>query len=54
MQLGNAPGQAPANLTATYDRADVTARADGAFEVALTPTVENQVFWFFTLRRRDY
>ena len=36
------------------DRADVTARADGAFEVALTPTVENQVFWFFTLRRRDY
>jgi hypothetical protein len=36
------------------DRGDVIARSDGAFEVALTPTVENQVFWFFTLRRRDY
>lgn len=36
------------------DRADVTALPSGAFEVALTPTVENQVFWFFTLRRRDY
>lgn len=36
------------------DRADVTVRPDGAFEVALTPSVENQVFWFFSLRRRDY
>ena len=34
--------------------ADATVRPDGAYEVALTPTVENQVFWFITLRRRDY
>lgn len=36
------------------DGADVVRRPDGAFEVALTPTVDNQVFWFFSLRRRDY
>src|SRR4051812_3599183 len=36
------------------DPGDVSRRGDGNWEVALTPTVENQVFWFFTLRRRDY
>jgi hypothetical protein len=36
------------------DPGDVSRRADGAIEVALTPTVENQVFYFFSLRRRDY
>ncbi len=36
------------------DPGDVSRRGDGAFEVAITPTVENQVFYFFTLRRRDY
>jgi len=36
------------------DPADVSRRADDVFEVALTPTVENQVFYFFSLRRRDY
>jgi hypothetical protein len=36
------------------DPGDVSRRGDGAVEVALTPTVANQVFWFFTLRRRDY
>jgi hypothetical protein len=36
------------------DPGDVARRSDGAVEVALTPTVANQVFWFFTLRRRDY
>ena len=37
-----------------YDPSDVSRRADDVFEVALTPTVENQVFYFFSLRRRDY
>jgi hypothetical protein len=32
----------------------VSRRPDGIFELALTPTVENQVFYFFSLRRRDY
>jgi hypothetical protein len=36
------------------DPGDVSRRSDGAIEVALTPTVENQVFYFFSLRRRDY
>ena len=36
------------------DHADVSRRADAVFEVALTPTVANQVFYFFSLRRRDY
>ena len=36
------------------DPDDVPRRADAAFEVALTPTVANQVFYFFSLRRRDY
>ena len=36
------------------DGGDVSRRGEGIFEVALTPTVENQVFYFFTLRRRDY
>ena len=36
------------------DPGDVSRRAEGVFEVALTPTVENQVFYFFSLRRRDY
>jgi hypothetical protein len=35
------------------DSGDVSRKGDG-FEVALTPTVANQVFYFFTLRRRDY
>ena len=36
------------------DPDDVPRRADSLFEVALTPTVANQVFYFFSLRRRDY
>lgn len=36
------------------DPADVSQRAAGIFEVALTPTVAGQVFYFFSLRRRDY
>lgn len=36
------------------DPGDVSRRTDSVFEVALTPTVANQVFWFFSLRRRDY
>ena len=36
------------------DPSDVSRRSEGVFEVALTPTVENQVFFFFSLRRRDY
>ena len=36
------------------DPGDISRRADGGIEVALTPTVENQVFYFFSLRRRDY
>ncbi|HEX9576415.1 MAG TPA: hypothetical protein VF993_01600 [Myxococcales bacterium] len=36
------------------DSGDVSRRGEGTFEVALTPTVENQVFYFFSLRRRDY
>ena len=36
------------------DPGDVSRRGDGEFDVALTPTVENQVFYFFSLRRRDY
>ena len=36
------------------DPEDVSRRADSVFEVALTPSVANQVFSFFTLRRRDY
>jgi hypothetical protein len=36
------------------DAGDVSRRADGIFDVALTPTVANQVFYFFSLRRRDY
>ena len=36
------------------DPADVSRRADAVFEVALTPTVANQIFYFFSLRRRDY
>ena len=36
------------------DPGDVARLADGVFEVALTPTVDNQVFYFFSLRRRDY
>jgi hypothetical protein len=36
------------------DSGDVSRRSDSTFEVALTPTVPNQVFWFFSLRRRDY
>jgi hypothetical protein len=36
------------------DPGDVSRRPDGIFELALTPTVENQVFYFFSLRRRDY
>ncbi|MGZ6125067.1 MAG: hypothetical protein ACXWLR_08910, partial [Myxococcales bacterium] len=36
------------------DPGDVSRRTDSIFEVALTPTVANQVFWFFSLRRRDY
>jgi hypothetical protein len=36
------------------DPGDVSRRNDSVFEVALTPTVANQVFWFFSLRRRDY
>ena len=36
------------------DPEDVSRRADSVFEVALTPTVTNQVFYFFSLRRRDY
>jgi hypothetical protein len=36
------------------DPDDVSRRADSVFEVALTPSVANQVFWFFSLRRRDY
>ncbi len=36
------------------DPGDVSRRAESTYEVALTPTVPNQVFWFFSLRRRDY
>ena len=36
------------------DPGDVSHRGEGEFDVALTPTVENQVFYFFSLRRRDY
>ncbi|HUJ25851.1 MAG TPA: hypothetical protein VLW85_07530 [Myxococcales bacterium] len=36
------------------DPGDVSRRSDGIYEVALTPTVANQVFYFFPLRRRDY
>ena len=36
------------------DPGDVSRRTDGELDVALTPTVENQVFYFFSLRRRDY
>jgi len=36
------------------DPGDVSRRGEGEFDVALTPTVENQVFYFFSLRRRDY
>jgi len=36
------------------DPDDVARRADSVFEVALTPSVANQVFYFFSLRRRDY
>ena len=36
------------------DAGDVSRRGEGEFDVALTPTVENQVFYFFSLRRRDY
>jgi hypothetical protein len=36
------------------DPGDVPRRADSLYEVALTPTVANQVFYFFSLRRRDY
>ena len=36
------------------DPGDVSRRSDSVFEVALTPTVSNQVFYFFSLRRRDY
>ena len=36
------------------DSGDVARRGEGTFEVALTPTVENQIFYFFSLRRRDY
>jgi len=36
------------------DPDDVPRRADSIYEVALTPTVANQVFYFFSLRRRDY
>jgi hypothetical protein len=35
------------------DPGDVSRRGD-AYEVALTPSIENQVFYFFSLRRRDY
>ena len=35
------------------DPNDVSRRGE-AVEVALTPSVENQVFYFFSLRRRDY
>jgi hypothetical protein len=36
------------------DPEDVSRRTESIFEVALTPTVSNQVFYFFSLRRRDY
>ena len=36
------------------DPGDVSRKTDGNYEVALTPTVANQVFYFFPLRRRDY
>ena len=36
------------------DASDVSRRSEGIFEVSLTPTVPNQVFYFFSLRRRDY
>jgi hypothetical protein len=36
------------------DPGDVSRRAEALYEVALTPTVANQVFYFFSLRRRDY
>jgi hypothetical protein len=36
------------------DPGDVPKRSEGVFEVALTPTVANQVFYFSSLRRRDY
>jgi hypothetical protein len=36
------------------DPADVARRDDDAFDVAITPSVENQTFYFFSLRRRDY
>jgi hypothetical protein len=36
------------------DPSDVSRRDDDEFEVAVTPTVENQTFYFFSLRRRDY
>ena len=36
------------------DPGDVSRRNDSTFEMALTPTVANQIFWFFSLRRRDY
>jgi hypothetical protein len=36
------------------DPDDVPRRADAVYEMALTPTVANQVFYFFSLRRRDY
>ena len=36
------------------DPGDVSRRTESVFEVALTPSVANQVFWFFSLRRRDY
>ena len=45
------PRGAPGHL---LDPGDVSRRTDSVFEVALTPTVANQVFWFFSLRRRDY
>ena len=45
-------------LRGAYEQrlADILAEgvSEGVFEVALTPTVENQVFYFFSLRRRDY
>ncbi|HYS08166.1 MAG TPA: hypothetical protein VEP66_05460 [Myxococcales bacterium] len=36
------------------DPDDVPRRTDSLYEMALTPTVANQVFYFFSLRRRDY
>ena len=50
--LSGSPARREAWLRAA--REYVSRKTDGNYEVALTPTVANQVFYFFPLRRRDY